>query len=141
MHVWNVGLLVGAVVLITMILAAASQPRQQTSTTGATVTKPGTQTTTVATRLESKVVPFPFSWIETGHGIDIEITVVNVTYLGTGTLERIGLGGVKAEKGYQFYGVYVTFRNLGHEQFYSYQSGVGASLELQTNRSNLYGPE
>lgn len=93
-----------------------------------------------------KVVVFPFSWEEKGYPedytlfdsikqVNISITVVNVTYFG-----KI-FGSWEAEEGYQYYGVYVKYKNLGHQKYYR-PSGydVGVSLELVTNRSNIYKP-
>lgn len=88
---------------------------------------------------EPKVVTFPFSWTETDHrNASIKITVVNITSLGTGNLERIGLRGIEADEGYRFYGVYLTFKNLRHEEYYTHGSGIGAYLDIKTNRSNIY---
>jgi hypothetical protein len=93
-------------------------------------------------------VTFPFSWEEDEKGYlteitekpgIIEVTVHKIKALGTGTLEEIGLGGIQADKGYQFYGVYITFKNLMHKQWSSpYGVYVGALLELETNRGNIY---
>lgn len=90
--------------------------------------------------VEPKVVSFPFSWTESDErNASIEITVVNITALGR-NLSRIGLRGIEAEDDYQFYGVYVTYKNLRHEEYWTHGSGIGVYFEITTNRSNIYEP-
>lgn len=80
-------------------------------------------------------VTFPFSWIETDHrNASVEITVVNITAFGK------TFRSWEAEEGYQFYGVYLTFKNLHHMKYQSHGSEVGAYLEIETNRTNIYKP-
>lgn len=86
-----------------------------------------------------KVVSLPFSWEEPFKADTpaVRVTIVNLTYLGPGTLERIGLRGIRADEGYQFYGVYFTVKYLFHERSDTY-ARVGPLLELETDRGNIY---
>lgn len=96
---------------------------------------------------EPKVVKFPYSWKEKGYPedyalfdsvkqVNISITVFNITAFGKNFRRS------EAEEGYQYYNVYVTYKNLGHQK-YSRPKGysVGVYLELVTNRSNIYKSE
>ena len=93
-----------------------------------------------------KNVTLPFSWEEDedGYLTDItekkgivKVTVVNITALGK-TLEKIGLSS-EAEEGYQYYGVYVTGKNLQNREWSCpYGVYIGTNFELKTNRTNIY---
>lgn len=101
---------------------------------------------------EPKVVSFPFSWEEdeqgylteiTGKSGVVRITVVNITAFGKTIggfkLYGITVGGLKADEGYQFYGVYVIGKNLQRKEWWCpFNTYVGTDFELKTNRTNLY---
>ncbi len=128
---YNLRNIVIVALMVFLIFAAAA--------TGAYyVTRPAIHTESRPTSIEAttfsrapKYVTFPYSWVESGNGIDIKISVLNVTCWGT----------EYADEGYQLYAVFVAFENLGHEHFNSLGSGVGTLLELQTNRTNVYMAE
>jgi len=98
-------------------------------------------------KFEPRIVNFPSSWEEdengyltelTGKEGIIRITVVEIKALGS-SLEEVGLSGVKASEGYQFYGVHVIFKSLMHKEWSCpYGVYVGTLLELVTDKGNIY---
>ena len=137
----NRAVLIAVIVLILGILGCAAPQPVPTPTPTPTPAPPQPE-------FKPKIASFPFSWQEDedGHlselsgkpGI-IEVKVHKIRSLGTGTLEEISLRGINAEKGYQFYGVFLTFRSLMHREWNCpYGVYVGAFFELQTDKGNIY---
>ncbi len=141
--------LICVVVIIVLIVGGvgyyASQSPVTPTTPTTTTTTPTTPPTSSPEEFEPQIVTFPYTWVE----YDMEVTVVNFTALGKSVLviEEIREGAPpppwekETEEGYQFYGVYTTFKNLRDARWDCYPPEgplAGCVFELETDKGNVY---
>jgi len=140
---------IGGICVVVIIILVAGGVGYYASQSYLPPTTPTTTPTTPPTsppeEFEPQIVTFPYTWVE----YDMEVTVVNVTALGKSVLviEGIREGAPpppwekEAEEGYQFYGVYATFKNLRDARWDCYPPEgplAGGVFELETDKGNVY---
>ena len=85
----NLKFIAVAVLVLLLVAAGAGVYYATRPASPPQATDKHTETTRFSTYLQPKPVTFLYSWIETGHGIDVRITVVNLSYWGAETPLRM----------------------------------------------------